>query len=178
MLLIEVDADIKLVLFQESFAEELFGLISANREYLSQWLTWPPYTKTVEDSRDFINSSITGFSEGKSMSCAIEYQGKIVGVVGFRKISRELKKGEIGYWISSDHQGNGIVTKSCKRLIQYAFNEMGIENVEILIASGNTVSRKICERLGLKLEGVVKNAENLHGILVDHVVYGISKTEI
>jgi len=178
LLEIEVDPEINLTQFHESLAEELFSLISADREYLSQWLVWPKYTKTVEDSMGFINSSIVGFAEGRSMSCAIIYRGEMVGVVGFRDINRELNSGEIGYWISSNHQGKGIVTKSCKRLIQYAFNDLGIEKVEISVASDNSASCRVCERLGLKLECTIKNAENLHGILIDHVVYGIHSIEI
>ncbi len=177
MFRLEVDTEINLIFLQESLAEDLFGLIDSDREYLNKWLPWPSHTKTIEDSKSFIKNSIIKFAEGKSMICAIEYVGKIVGVVGYNSIVKEVKKVEIGYWISSQYQGKGIITRSCSRLIRYAFDELEFEKVQISVATENVASRKVCERLGLKLEGVIKNSENLHGNIVDHAIYGICASE-
>lgn len=174
----EVDSEVKLVFLQESLAENLFKLIDSDRDYLSEWLPWPPLTKSMEDEKTFIKSAIIAFAEGKSMACAIEYLGQIVGVIGYNKIDKSLSKVEIGYWLSSKFQGKGIVTRACKYLIQYAFDGLNIEKVQISVATGNKASRNICERLGLTLEGVIRNYENLHGEIVDHAVYGIRADEI
>ncbi|HIF9169539.1 TPA: GNAT family N-acetyltransferase, partial [Photobacterium damselae] len=40
----------------------------------------------------------------------------------------------------------------------------------------NKASRKVCERLGLTLEGIITRAENINGRVVDHAVYGLSRT--
>lgn len=173
MFRLTVDKDINLVLLQESLAETIFQLVENNREYLTKWLPWPPETKTVEDTKDFIKKALTSFAEGERMSCAIEYQGEIVGVIGFNKIQKDLKKVEIGYWLSEEKQGKGIVTRACKRLIQYAFEEMGMEKVEIQVQPGNSDSQKICERLGFTKEGTITNSGNLHGTIIDLMIYAI-----
>ena len=173
--MLKVDSKINLVILNESLAENLFELVDSDREYLNIWLPWPPSIKKIEDTKLFIKNSIIDFTEGKAMVCAIEYQKKIVGVVSYNKILKSLKKVEIGYWLSSKYQGNGIITKSVEYLIKYAFDKLEMEKVQIAVATENQPSQKVCERLGLKSEGIIKNSENLHGKLVDHIIYGIYK---
>ena len=172
---LSVDSEIKLVFLTEVLAETLFKLVDSDRDHLSRWLPWPPYIKKVEDTSLFIKDSIVNFAEGRGMVCAIEYRGEIVGIISYNKILRSLKKVEIGYWLSSRYQGRGIITRSVEFLITYAFEQLEMEKVEIAAASENQPSRKVCERLGFKLEGIIKNSENLHGKLVDHAIYGIYK---
>ena len=50
-----------------------------------------------------------------------------------------------------------------------------MEKVEIEAAVENKLSRAVIERVGGTLEGIIKNAENLHGKIVDHAVYGVYK---
>lgn len=172
---LNVDSEIKLVFLTEALAEPLFTLVDSDRDHLTQWLPWPPHIKKVEDTSHFIKNSTIDFAEGRGMVCAIEYRGEVVGVISYNKILRSLKKVEIGYWLSSKHQGKGIITRSVEHLTRYAFDHLEMEKVEIAAASENRSSRRICERLGFKLEGIIKNAENLHGKLVDHAIYGIYK---
>ncbi|MCL6270411.1 GNAT family N-acetyltransferase [Sansalvadorimonas sp. 2012CJ34-2] len=171
----EVDSDINLVFLQESLTDDLYELVAHDREYLNKWMPWSPLIKTAEDTRAFINKSIKDFAEGKSMVCAIEYQHRIVGVISFNKIHKHLKKVEIGFWISSSYQGHGIVTRACRQMIKHAFTNLGMEKIQISAATGNAASRNVCLRLGMTLEGVITNAENLHGKIVNHAVYGLAK---
>jgi len=173
-----VDSNIQLITLDDSISDDLFKLISNNINYLSEWLVWPKYTKSVKDTQQFIAKSIYDFNKGKSMNCCIQYKDSLVGAISFNTISESLKKVQLGYWISANHQGRGIVTKSCETLIHHAFYKMNIEKVEVSIATENTASRNICERLDFKLEGIIRNSENIHGKIVDHAVYGKYKNGI
>lgn len=103
------------------------------------------------------------------------YKDKLVGNISFNSINNELKKVEIGYWLSAEYQGNGIVTKSVSKLIEMAFTELNILKIQISVAVENQPSRKVCERLGFNLEGIITHAENLNGRVVDHAIYGLSR---
>jgi ribosomal-protein-serine acetyltransferase len=84
---------------------------------------------------------------------------------------------EIGYWISAKFEGNGIITHSCKALIAYAFNELKLNRVEIRCATENGRSRAIPERLGFKLEGVLRESEWRHTRFYDMAIYGLLQNE-
>lgn len=47
------------------------------------------------------------------------------------------KKTEIGYWISKENEGRGIISKTIKVLIEYAFNDLGLNKIEIGVAVPN-----------------------------------------
>ena len=109
------------------------------------------------------------------MTCAIVYQDNIVGNCSFNSIDHDLKKVTIGYWLSKNQQGKGIVTQVVRKLIQIAFEELGMEKVEISAAVENAASRAVCERLGCELEGIITRNENLNGRIVDHAIYGLER---
>ncbi|PYS72194.1 MAG: N-acetyltransferase [Acidobacteria bacterium] len=87
------------------------------------------------------------------------------------------RKTEIGYWLGASFQGKGLVTKSCRVLIDHAFNELKLNRVEMRCGAGNTRSRKIPEKLGFKEEGVVRQGEWLHNRFVDLVIFGMLSSE-
>ena len=173
MFKLAVDKEIELVFLDRSLATALYALIDSNRVYLGQWMPWVEHTSSVADVETFIEQSIVGFSKGETLVCGIEYRGDLCGIISYNTISQALKKVVLGYWLSPHLQGKGIINRSCHKLIEYAFNELQMEKVEIRVATKNIPSRNVCKKLGCSLEGEITNAENLNGTIVDHAVYGI-----
>ncbi|TKF22019.1 GNAT family N-acetyltransferase [Vibrio genomosp. F6] len=177
MFSLKIDDELELVLVQESFASHYSDIACSQKEYLSQWLAWPPHCQSEQDFRIFIQRSLHDYAEGKSMTCAIWYQGRLVGNTSFNSIDHSLQKVTIGYWLSQDEQGKGIMSRVVKKLISIAFDELDMQKVEISAAEGNKPSRALCERLGFKLEGIISHNENLNGRIVDHAIYGLSRDQ-
>ncbi len=75
-------------------------------------------------------------------------------------------------------EGKGIVTSSCRRMIEYAMDEMGMNRVLIQVAVDNIKSRKIPLRLGFKEEGIERDGELLSSGYTDIVRYGLLKAEV
>ena len=175
MFRLNVDKEIELLFPQASLAPELFQLVDADRERLGLWMDWVDATRSVADVEAFIERSILGFAKQESMACFIQYKGALAGVASFGTLSRSLRKVEIGYWIAAEHEGKGIVQRSCERLIEYAFHDWGMEKVELRVAPENLKSRRVCERLGCQLEGEFSHAERLGERIVGHVVYALWK---
>lgn len=171
----EVENNLNLVLLTPNHADELFELVENNREHLTKWMTWPPETTSSKDTGEFIRKSLVGLSNLEEIYFGIELNNKLVGVIAFNTISKKLRKVIIGYWISEDFQGKGIITKCCQFLINYAFDELDMDKIEIHIATENYPSQRVCERLGFKQEGTVHNAENLHGNIVNYNYYALFK---
>ncbi|HWJ79762.1 MAG TPA: GNAT family protein [Niallia sp.] len=175
----QIDEKIELRIFHENDAEEFFALTMKNKDYLKEWLGWLDYTKTVEDTRNNIKERLQGILEtgGYPKSVAIIYEGKIAGTIGYNEINRTSKIGIIGYWLASEFQGLGIMTKACKAFINYGFTELGLNRIQIAAATENEKSRAIPERLGFTQEGTIRQAEWLYDHYVDHVIYGLLKEE-
>jgi len=79
----------------------------------------------------------------------------------------------MGYWISSSHQGKGIVSNSCDRLIEYAFTDLGLKRVVMNIVEDNIRSRRVAERIGHACEGTCGQSELFYDHFVNQVIYAI-----
>jgi ribosomal-protein-serine acetyltransferase len=175
MFKLDIDDTLSLALVQPSFAAEYLAIISRDRDYLAEWLVWPEHGKNQEFFARFIEQSLHDYALGKSMTCGIVFQGELVGNISFNTINHSLKKVEIGYWLARPQQGKGIVTKAVAKMIEIAFTQLDMEKVQISAAEQNSSSRRVCERLGFTLEGIITRAENLNGRVVDHAIYGLSR---
>lgn len=158
-------------------AEAVFALTDNSRDYLREWLPWLDFTKELSDTISYIESCIAGYEAKSSLSLVIMFRNEIVGIAGFNTINNGNKTAAIGYWLGKDAQGHGIMTKTVQALIQYAFDELQLNKVEIRAAVGNTKSRAIPERLNFTTEGTIRAAEWLYDHYVDHVVYGMLASE-
>ena len=96
-------------------------------------------------------------------------------MAGFNKVDLKLSRVEIGYWIGKDFQKHGVVTRVCQHLVEYAFNQINIEKIQISVAAGNMPSRAVGERLGMKLEGIISNEERVGDKALDHAVYALHR---
>src|SRR6185503_18828974 len=102
------------------------------------------------------------YSAGRQFHANIRYRGTVVGGTGVR-FSRPNAKAEIGYWLSADAVGHGIVTRSTKALTTAAFADLGLRRVSIRAAVDNVRSRAVPERLGFGYEGVLRANEVVGG---------------
>ena len=173
MLKLVVDDDVTLRAVAEADTDEMFRLVHRNRAYLREWLPWLDANRSAEDSRSFIRDSNTRASEGAGLVTAIFFRDQICGVAGFNWIDAANRACEIGYWISEDHQGRGIVTRSVRSLVGFAFDQAQLNRVTIPVAVENAKSRAIPERLGFTSEGIRREAEWLYDHFVDHVMYAM-----
>ena len=175
--MLTVDDDIQLTPLDASMAEALCVLVNDNRGYLSRWLPWVPKSQNAEHFLAFINQTIAEREEQKSLVLGVFWHQQLVGVCGFNKLDWQLGVAEIGYWLDADMQGQGIMTKSCHWLINYAFKELKINKVQLSAAVENKASRQVAKRLGMALEGVLRRREKVADKVLDHAVYGLLREE-
>lgn len=171
----QVTEEIQIYLVNEACASDYVRLAQKDFDYLAEWLEWPRFCVDEEDFLKFVTDSENGFKSGDSMNCAIRYEGTIAGVAGFNRIDKKLSRVEIGYWIGSDFQGKGIATEICSFLVNLAFKKFDIDVAQISVATGNHRSRAVCERLGMKLEGVISNDERIGDRVLDHAKYALRR---
>ena len=158
-------------------AEELFALTDANRTYLRDWLPWLDNIRRIDDTRAFIRAAQAQVAQNNGAQLAVKLSGRIAGIVGHHQIDWRNRLTSLGYWIGESYQGRGLVTEACRALITHAFDEASLNRVEIRCAVENRKSRAIPTRLGLRQEGLLRDAEWLYDHFVDHVVYATLVTE-
>jgi len=157
-------------------APELHALVEANREYLARWLPWAA-EQVLPGTERFIAETEKQRARDDGFQACIAPEGPIVGVAGFHAIDWGNRRTSIGYWLSEDHQGRGLMTTAVRALVDHAFGEWDLHRLEIHCAPANRRSRAIPERLGFREEATLRETELVGDRYLDSVVYGLLADE-
>jgi len=179
MLTYQIDERLSLRMFHVGDAQELFDLTMDSKEELKEWLGWLDYIETVDDTKQNIEARVKGMQEtgGLPKSFALLYDNQIAGTIGYNDIDRGIRCGTVGYWLGRSYQGNGLMTRALQTIVDYGFESLQLDKIEIRVATDNVKSRALPERLGFQQEGTLRQAEWLYDRYVDHVVYGLLREE-
>lgn len=169
--LITVDTKIQLAGIDQKFSVDIFKLIQNNIEFLSYFLDWPKYVKSTDDITTFINEKVIEHHLGNSKTYTISYNEKIVGIISLNSIDKKNKSADIGYWISSDMTGKGIVSTSLQKLIENFSKSGDIQRFVIKCAEKNEKSNQLAIRNGFSLEGILHQAEIINNKKLNQNIY-------
>jgi ribosomal-protein-serine acetyltransferase len=125
----------------------------------------------------FVSSSMRKADENQGFTAGIWSDGRLCGMVAHHRIDWTDRCTSLGYWLDGSHQGNGIMTQSCRAVIGHAFTTLGLHRVVIRCAMENQRSRAIPERLGFALEGIERQSQWLYDHFVDLAVYALLQTD-
>ncbi|QLB20368.1 hypothetical protein A6B43_01825 [Vespertiliibacter pulmonis] len=164
--IINITPHIRLEKIAPRHSEDIFTQIDRHRDYLSNYAQWPRFTKVLNDSLQFIQLCEQEAKQGESFVWAICVQDEnskifhAVGTISFNKpIDWQHRRAEIGYWISPEMQGRGIITQSVNAITKttyHAFSEYILR-----CAVHNERSNKVAQRCGFTYIDTLKNGEKI-----------------
>ena len=135
--------------WRESDLEDFFAY--ARVDGVGQMAGWLPHQNREESHR------ILGhFIEGKK-TFALEYQGKVIGSLGIEEYREALypelaalQGRSIGYVLSKDYWGQGLMPEAVKAVIGWLFDVADLDFILISHFDWNSQSRRVIEKCGLR----------------------------
>ncbi len=174
---LKIDHDLQLKLLERTHGPKLFKLVDSNRAHLRQWLPFVDDYRSVTDANQFIKRNRENYGGKTRLLMGIWLGESLAGVVTYDYIDWGNRAALIGFWLGKHFEGRGIMTRTCTVLIDLAFDELGLNRVEIFCAYGNVRCRRVPERLGFKQEGVSRQRERIRDRFVDTVSYSMLASE-
>ncbi len=147
------------------------------------WRHWYTFIPTPEKMAEEISRRLNLHQQGSMLPFAVLQHGKAVGMTTYMNIDAPNKHVEIGStWYRANVQRSPLNTECKRLLLAHAFEQLNCIAVEFRTHFFNQQSRNAIERLGAKLDGILRNhAINTHpdavGALRDTCVYSILNTE-
>jgi putative acetyltransferase len=113
---------------------------------------------------------------------AIVYKenGKVIGSLGIHcdEKRKGVKAKMIGYVLSEDYWGRGLMIEAVRETIRHLFEEEKYDVISCYHYPFNMQSKKVIEKCGLKYEGTLRLASKIYnGCVYDDVCYSIVKEE-
>jgi RimJ/RimL family protein N-acetyltransferase len=106
-------------------------------------------------ARDWIERNIARYEEAGIGRCAIVLResGELVGDCGLIPTTvEEVAEIELGWIVAASQQGRGIATEAGAAWRDHAFTALGLERIVSMISEDNIASRRVAEKLGLRVE--------------------------
>lgn len=153
---------------------QVWETVDAARERLEPWMPWIEGTRSIDDQRRWLQSVV--HDQDSLDGGGVFVDGRYAGGAGLSWEPFRVS-GSIGYWISAEFEGRGLVTRAVRALLDVGFREVGLHRIEIKAGTGNTRSRAIPERLGFVLEGVERGGGRGARGYYDHAVYSMLEDE-
>lgn len=172
-----VDENIVLKLVDMNDVDIFHKMCLKNYDHLKDWMSWVEKETPKENVENFIKGCMKQFAENLGVQCTIVYKGSVCGIIGHNAMNNMHKSVSIGYWLDKDFTGKGIMTKSCKAIIDMTFDDYDIHRIEIRTATENLKSSAIPERLGFMKEGTIRQVELVRENYYDHIVFGMLRDE-
>lgn len=161
-----VDIGSGLALHRLTFADadELYAAIVNNYDHLVQWLPFPKHTHSVDDLKQFIGQKMREWEDGVTFAYAIEADGRAVGVIDIRGLKNNDTTAEIGYWISAEVGGRGIMTRAAELLSDLAFETFNVPKIMIRAHVDNHGSNRVAEKAGYVQARQYEDDEGRHTV--------------
>ncbi len=132
--------------------------IAEMRQFLAS-LPWVAAEQSVTTSELYCRAAESNFLARKDLPYLLwdKSTGKVVGATGLHRTDWATPKTEVGYWCRSSWCGQGVITEAVTALSQLAFGLLAVARLELITDEDNRASRRVAERCGFTLEGVLRN---------------------
>lgn len=119
---------------------------------VTKFLVWDSYNAIEEAKEAILNVFLPRPSRGVPAAYAIvvKENSKMIGTCDFHRVDFKELTGEIGYVLHPDYWGKGFMTKVCKVLMDFGYNYLGLETIEIGHEVHNMGSRRVIEKCGFR----------------------------
>jgi RimJ/RimL family protein N-acetyltransferase len=118
---------------------------------------------------DWIGRYERGWEDGSCAGFSIRDAGddSFLGFAAVVELQLPERQGELGYMLAPHARGRGAAGRAVALLTRWCFEELGLERLEMRISPANEGSRRVAERAGYRLEGLLRNLHFKQGLRSD-----------
>ena len=144
----------------------------------SESVLWDTH-HSIEDSRNFLRFATEGYERGDfcGWGLVLKASGVFVGTCGIEVGASEHGRAELGYVLSREHWGRGLMPEAVRTMIRFCFEMMDLNRVEARCIAQNTASARVMEKAGMSYEGTLREREYIKGAYRDMKMYSILRHE-
>ena len=135
---------------READAPAIVECIDGDAE-ITRWLDQIPQPYGLEDALAYIRGL------GESSFAVVDSTGRVLGSIGVRW-NESGDVGEIGYWLRADARGGGVTSRALLLISRWALARDGVGRLQLRADVENVASRRVAEKAGFRLEGVLRAA--------------------
>lgn len=111
------------------------------------------------------------------LAVTLKTSGQLIGNCGVRLVAIEAHEAEIGYELAPDHWGRGYATEAARAVVDFGFSTFAIHRLTAWCIADNAGSARVLQKLGMQLEGRLREKEYFKGRWWDTLAFGMLRQE-
>jgi len=156
---------------------------TVNEEWLTKWepqrIAGQP--DVVQSRQAFASRCAARQRErqlGTGYGFGVFVDDRLAGEMNVSAIQRgPFQNAYVGYWVDQRHAGQEYTPEALVVAMQFSFEELRLHRLQIAIIPRNKPSRRVVEKLGIRLEGMAERYLEINGNWEDHLRYAITTEE-
>jgi ribosomal-protein-alanine N-acetyltransferase len=135
--------------------------------------------KTLEEANNLIQLLDRRFKNKKGIRWGIHLKdtNKLIGTCGYQSLNILSLRAEIGYEMSKNFWGQGLMKEALKAIIDFGFNNMSLNRIQALVEPDNKNSIHLLHRIEFCEEGILREYEYCKGIFKDLTILSLLKSD-
>ena len=156
---------------------------TVNEEWLTKWepARVPGQPDVVRNRQAFASRCAARQRErqlGTGYGFGVFVEGRLAGEMNVSAIQRgPFQNAYVGYWIDQRLAGQEYTPEALVVAMRFAFEQLRLHRLQIAIIPRNKPSRRVVEKLGLRLEGMAERYLEINGTWEDHLRYAITSED-
>ena len=144
---------------------------------VTKYLTWQPH-KNSSETKNYITDLLKRYENGKFFDWGLVYKphGRFIGTCGFTSINLTQNTCEIGYVLSKNYWGMGLIPEALECIMDFAFSYFGFDKIEGRFLDGNENSKRVMQKTGMTFEKTDCSIMHVKGEYKTVHTYSITKT--
>lgn len=150
----------------------------ASDSEVTKYLMWSPH-KSIDDVLSFISASCNLYAKRRAApwGMVLKSEQKIIGTCDFIHWRPEHARGEIGYALSRQYWGMGIMTEAVRAMVSFGFEAKGLNRIQAMCEIPNVGSARVMEKCGMAYEGTLRQYMIQSGCSRDMKMYAILRAD-
>lgn len=114
---------------------------------------------------------------GSGLSVVAELNSRVIGDISLRPVDDTASVGSIGWVFNPSYGGRGYATEAVRAVVALAFGHYGMHRIKAQLDVRNTSSARLCERLGMTREALLREEWWNKGEWTDNLIYGLLRSD-
>lgn len=137
--------------------------------------------RTAENTREFVRMLVALQHERPrrkfQLGVTLRASGQLIGSCGIRMDAVGAHEADIGYELSPEHWGNGYATEAARAVVAFGFTELRVHRISSWCVADNAGSARVLEKVGMRLEGRLRDKERYKGRWWDRLLFAVLEDE-
>jgi len=155
--------------------ERFYEAVRESIAELSLWMPWCHAGYSMEESRAWVESRAEAWAKEIEYGFAITdcKDSILLGGCSLYQIDGVRLLANLGYWVRSSLTKQGVASSAALLAARFGFDELKLNRIEIVAATGNKASQRVAEKMGAVREGIMRSRLVVHDKVYDAVLFSL-----